>query len=94
VADGDLPPREERGDFQPAGRRQHGRRLLHAGRRHGAVAHHLHLRALVLLAAALLLHGHLLRPARLRVLHQQGEAFRGEAFRPRSKDQNERINRG
>lgn len=78
MADGDLPPREERGDVQPAGCRQHGRRLLHAGRRHGSVAHHLHLRALVLLAAALLLHGRLLRPARLRLLHQQGETRRGE----------------
>lgn len=73
MADRDLPPREERGNVQPAGRRQHGRCLLHARCRHGSVAHHLHLRTLVLLAAALLLHGRLLRPARLRLQHQQGE---------------------
>ena len=73
MADGDLPPREERGDVQPAGRGQHGWGLLHAGRRHGSVSHHLHLRTLVLLAAALLLHGRLLRSTRLRLLNQQGE---------------------
>lgn len=81
MADGDLPPREERGDVQPAGCGQHGRCLLHAGGRHGSIAHHLHLRTLVLLAAALLLHGRLLRPARLRLLHQQGETGRGREDR-------------
>lgn len=73
MADGDLPQREERGDEQPAGRGQHGRRLLHAGGGHGSVAHHLHRRACLLLATALLLHGLLHGQARLRLLHQQGE---------------------
>lgn len=89
MADRDLPPREERGDVQPAGRGQHGRCLLHAGCCHGSVAHHFHLRTLVLLAAALLLHGRLLWAARLRLHHQQGEAHiqtiiqsRGEMFTP------------
>lgn len=75
MADWDLPPREERGHVQPAGRRQHGGSLLHAGRRHGSVSHHVHLRALVLLAATLLLYGRLFRPAWARLQHQQGEMF-------------------
>lgn len=73
VAHRDLPPREERGDEQSAGHRQHGRRVLHAGGRHGAQPHHLHLGAPLLLEAALLFHGHLLWPAGAALLHQQGQ---------------------
>ena len=69
VADGHLPQREERGDEQPAGRGQHGRGLLHARGCHGPGIAHLHLRALVLLAAALLLHGRVHREARVHLLH-------------------------
>lgn len=73
VAHRDLPPREERGDEQSAGHRQHGRRVLHAGGRHGPQPHHLHLGAPLLLEAALLFHWHLLWPARAALLHQQGQ---------------------
>lgn len=73
LADRDLPPWEEWGDVQPAGCGQHGWRFLHARCCHGSFTHYLHLWTLVLLAAALLLHGRLLRPARLRLLNQQGE---------------------
>lgn len=69
MADRHLPQREERGDEQPAGCGQHGRGFLHARSCHGSVVNHFHLRTFVLLAAALLFHGRVLRKARSHLLH-------------------------
>lgn len=73
MAHGHLPQREERGDEQSAGHRQHGGRVLHAGGRHGPEPHHFHLGAPLLLEAALLFHGRVLRSAGAALLHQQGQ---------------------
>lgn len=73
VADWHLPQWEKWGDEQSVGCRQHGRCILHAGSRYGAVPYHIHRRASVLLATAILLHGCVLGQARHHLLHQQGE---------------------
>ena len=73
VADRYLPQREEWGDVQSAGYRQHGWSLLHAGHGHGAVPHYLRLWASLLLEAQILLHRGLHGQAGSSFLHQSGE---------------------
>lgn len=73
VADWHLPQWEKWGDEQSAGCRQHGRCVLHAGSCNGPVPNHIHRRAPLLLATAILLYGCVLRQARHHLLHQQGE---------------------
>ena len=73
VADRNLPQREEWGDVQSAGYRQHGWSLLHAGHCHGALPHHLRLWASLLLEAQILLHRGLHGQTGSSLLHQSGK---------------------